>query len=242
MRHAKYIVLFLMIVSCSNDDNVSLDSTTLATYIFNKSIETGGVIACAASDMESNDVLVFYYPEIGATNIKLFETQNSDQDHEEFSNYFERISNPLPVFNGYLEKHVTTFDTEKWVIVTFELDNEIKISNPIRIKHTEKPTVWTDNVLISQTQIGMSNFTWTDNPNGDNAIYFQVITDAQNNLLSGTYTYDNYFQYYNTTNVVLNITQQTPPNLISGQSYNFTLMDVSLDNWVNTVIQKSFLH
>lgn len=49
-----------------------------------------------------------------------------------------------------------------------------------------------------------------------------------------------YISYYNTSNVVLNITTQTPPSLIVGNNYNFTLMDVSEDNWVNLVIQKTF--
>ena len=234
-------MLFLIIVSCSNDDDTGSDAS-LATYILNKTTETGAVIACAASAMDSNDILVFFYPESGASNIKLFETQGLDIDHQEFTNYVERTSDPMPVFNGYLGKHVITSSFEKWVIVTFELDNEVKISNPIRIRHIAKPTVWTNDVLISSLPLGMADFAWTDNPNGDNAIYFQVVTDVQNSLLSGTYTYDNSFQYYNTTNVVLNITRQTPPDLISGQSYNFTLMDVSLDNWVNTVIEKNFVY
>ncbi|MCF6223082.1 MAG: hypothetical protein L3J34_05070 [Flavobacteriaceae bacterium] len=114
------------------------------------------------------------------------------------------------------------------------------MSNPIRIKHVLKPTVWTEDVSIDHTQTGMPIFNWINNEFGDNAIYFQVVSDSQNSLLSGTYTNENQFQYYNTSNVVLNITTQTPPELIIGTSYNFTLMDVSEDNWVNSVIQKIF--
>ena len=82
---------------------------------------------------------------------------------------------------------------------------------------------------------------WEDNPFGDNAIYFQVVSDESDNLLSGTYTYENQFQYYNTNNVVLNVTTKTPPNLVLSENYNFTVMDVSLDNWVNWVIEKPFI-
>jgi len=240
MKLSKFVILFFVIASCSNDDTIEND--TLASYAAHRVTENGAVIACAASEMNSNNILVFYYPELGASNIKLFETQDTSVDHTQFSNYSQVMRNSLPVFNGYLEKHITSSDIEKWVIVTFELDNEIKISNPIRIKQILKPTIWTEDVSISQVQVGTSDFTWTDNAFGDNAIYFEVISDAQDNLLSGTYTYENQFQYYNTTNVVLNITQQVPPALVSGETYNFTLMDVSLDNWVNTVVQKSFQH
>ena len=67
-----------------------------------------------------------------------------------------------------------------------------------------------------------------------------MVTDAQNNLLSGTYTYEKLFTYYNLENVVLNVTRENPPSLLSNNSYSFTMMGVSLDNWVNLVIQKDF--
>jgi hypothetical protein len=60
-------------------------------------------------------------------------------------------------------------------------------------------------------------------------------------FISGTYTYDNYFEYNITSNVVLNINTIMPENLVLDTTYNFTLMAVSEDNWVNLVIQKSFV-
>jgi hypothetical protein len=66
------------------------------------------------------------------------------------------------------------------------------------------------------------------------------VSNARDELLSGTYTIESRFQYYKTDNVVLNITQGIPPSLIAGANYNFTLMGVSADNWVNTLIEKSF--
>ncbi|WP_406684879.1 hypothetical protein N1F78_03920 [Seonamhaeicola sp. MEBiC1930] len=234
----KYLVVSLLICSCSSsgDDVVY----TLDSYIQNKAIEQGGVIACAASDKTTGEILTFYYPKTGATNISYYETVNISVDGNDYSNY-SLVSLPhSPVFNGYLGKFTHTSTHEKWMIVTFELEGEIKISNPIRSKQISKESVWNDQVTIDQSQSMMPNFKWTDNPVGDNAIYFQVITDEQNNLLSGTYTYDNQFQYYNTSNVVLNVTEHNPPDLMVGSTYNFVLMDVSEDNWVNWVVEKSF--
>lgn len=232
----KYILVCIVLSSCSNDDDI----TTLASYIDGNTFEIGAVIACAASDKDTNEILTFYYPEIGATDIRFYETNTLDVNPNDFSNY-ERISlESEPFFNGYLGKFTQSSVTEKWIIITFKLDAEIKISNPIRSKQITKPTVWNEDVIIDQSQSGMPNFSWVDNPVGDNAIYFQVISDAQNNLLSGTYTYENHFQYYNTSNVVLNVTTLTPPLLVIGNTYNFTLMDVSEDNWVNSVILKTF--
>ena len=227
----------IILVSCSDNDD--LNDVSLSAYLINFEIETGAVIACAAS--KGNAVFIFFYPENGAENIKCYETSSSAVDAHDYKNYNRISLNKEQVFNGYLEKFILNSSVEKWVIVTFELDGEIKISNPIRIKHLTKPTVWNDHVIIDQSEHAMPIFSWIHNIEEDNVIYFEVISDVEDNLLSGTYTYQNNFQYYNLENVVLNITSQSPPELIVNNSYNFTLMDVSEDNWVNLVIQKPFI-
>ncbi len=241
MNKIKYIIVSLLVfTSCLKDNDDDLLSDTLDAYVLNKPIETGAVIACAASDANTNEVLTFFYPEAGASNIRFYETETAQVDKTDFSNYKPVLIQNDPFFNGYLGKFTQASTIEKWIIITFELDGEIKISNPIRSKQNTKPTIWNDAVVITQDVSGMPKFTWEDDAFGDNAIYFQVISDVQNNLLSGTYTYDNVFQYYDISNVVLNITTQTPPVLTRGNNYNFTLMDVSEDNWVNGVVSKTF--
>lgn len=233
-------ILFLVTILLSCTDNDDTIAQTLALYASSNTIETGAVIACAASDKDTGDVLTFYYPEEGATNIRFYETENAQVNHEDYANYTQVFIESKPFFNGHLGVFTQSSSNEKWVIVTFELDAEVKVSNPIRIKNSTKSTAWTDAVTINQTNSGMPIFSWQPNAVGDNAIYFQVVSDAQDNLLSGTYTTESTFQYYKTNNVVLNVTTQTPPDLTIGSTYNFTLMDVSLDNWVNLVITNSF--
>ena len=86
----------------------------------------------------------------------------------------------------------------------------------------------------------MPNFSWEDGSYSDTKIYFQVVSDDENNLISGTYTFESMFQFYDLENVVLNITKGTPDMLERSADYNFTLMGVSEDNWVNLFSQKSF--
>ena len=229
----------MVFISCSDNDDIQSEEN-LASYLSSKVVEHGAVIACAGSDLNSDNILVFYYPENGASNIKLYQLNDVAIDNNNYAEYSRLEINRLPVFNGYLEKVNVTSKNEKWIIVTFELNNEIKVSNPIRTKQIVKSTVWTEDINIDQQQIGMPVFSWIDNQYQDNAIYFQVVSSIDNDLLSGTYTYENQFQYYNTSNVVLNITLETPPILTVGKFYNFTLMDVSEDNWINSVIQKNF--
>lgn len=232
-------MICLLVLSCSEDNNDVIQ--TLSSYTKGQTIQIDAVIACAASHNISGNILIFYYPETGASNIRLFETRNTDLDENTYSNYNAVLLQNEPFFNGHLGVYEQNALNEKWIIVTFELNDEIKISNPIRSKQISKPTLWNDEVVIDQSQSGMPIFNWVDNPVEDNAIYFQVLSDEANNLLSGTYTYENQYQYYKTDNVVLNVTTQPVPNLVSQETYNFTLMDVSEDNWVNWVIQKSFV-
>jgi len=60
-------------------------------------------------------------------------------------------------------------------------------------------------------------------------------------LLSGTYTADTNWNFYDLSNVTLNIRDVNPvPSLDSNSTYTFTLMSVSDDNWVTTFGQKEF--
>lgn len=238
MDKIKYICIsFLLITSCGkSDDNISTESETLATYIDGKIFETGAVIACVASDIDSNDILTYYYPEPGTSNVRYYETENDELDGQDFLNYKMVDLESTPLFNGYLGQFTQNSTQEKWIVITFELEGEIKISNPIRTKQITKPSVWHNAISIDQAQTGMPVFSWEANAFGDNAIYFHVVSDIENNLLSGTYTIENQFQYYKTSNLVLNITRETPPDLILRNTYNITLMDVSKDNWVNAVV------
>ena len=240
MNKIKYIVLcFLVMLSCLEDNDDVLQN--LSTYTQGRVLESGAVIACAASDEDTGEILTYYYPESTASDIRFYETIHAEVDENDFTNYTRVSINAEPFFNGYLGKFTQSASNEKWIIITFELDGEIKMSNPIRSKQFSKPTIWNDEVAINQSPSGMPKFIWENNPYEDNAIYFQVVSDENDNLLSGTYTYENHFQYYNTNNVVLNITTQTPPDLVLSENYNFTLMDVSQDNWVNWIIQKPFI-
>lgn len=240
MKKLLILCICLIIASCSNDDDSNISTDSLLDYIANKTIETGAVIACAASEEDTNAILTFFYPEAGATNIRFYETENAMVENLEYSNYNIKTIDSEPVFNGALRRYRTEANIERWIIITYELDNEIKISNPIRTKQITKPSIWNDEITIDQTNPLMPIFNWELNAVGDNAIYFQVISSANNDLISGTYTLENMFQFYNLSNVVLNITTGIP-QLESVMDYQFTLMDVSLDNWVNIItLNKNF--
>ncbi|GMN09930.1 hypothetical protein MTsPCn9_19730 [Croceitalea sp. MTPC9] len=227
-----FFLLLVLFYSCNSDDTPLEVLVSLEESLVGKDFVVDNVIACAASNEDPNVVSIFLYPRSGASNINFYQTENIDVDKNDFDKYVRGKGNLIDVFNGYLLKYEIVPEREKWVIVSFEEEEKIHLSNPIRLKQTSKPTEYLpENVMVQPSN--MPIFTWRDGVFDDSKIYFHVVSNGNNNLLSGTYTFDKMFQYYKLDNVVLNITEQEPPTLETDQNYNFTLLAVSEDNWVN---------
>ncbi len=242
MTKSAYIVLLIctILFSCTNDDDTQ-ENDSLASLVAVNEIVKDNVIACAAlSKTNPNTVLAYAYPRPGATDLRYYETTSIADDKNDYTHYKNIDLEPSDVFNGYLKKFARTTSQEKWVIITFFENDKLHLSNPIRLKHLTKPTEFSSEANVNNETTGMPMFSWNDGTIKENKIYFQVISDTSNNLLSGTYTVEKQFQYYNLDNVVLNVTTNTPPELNLMASYNFTLMGVSEDNWVNLFIEKNF--
>lgn len=247
MKSIKYLFIILLCAACSQDDGAEtvteavFEVNTLADLVSENTVEIDNVIACASGSQNDNEVIAYVYPRPGATDLRYFETIDATVDKNDFSGYTQ-IELPLQdFFNGYLNTFTRQTQEEKWVIISFRENDTLHLSNPIRLKHQTQNTVFTDAIAISQEQSIEPVFMWDNLANEDNAIYFQVVSDASNELLSGTYTFEESFQFYNLSNVVLNITEETPPDLIPQELYQFTLMGVSEDNWVNVLGQRTFI-
>jgi len=236
-RFCSLIIVFLLF-SCSID--ALNEDITLVDSLESRRVEIDNVIACAASNRADDFISVFFYPRPGSSNFQYFETEDSSVDKNDFENYTSVIYPIVDVFNGYLKKFEIDVETEKWVIVSFDEGGKTHLSNPIRLKQVGKPTEYLSENVTIETTSNMPSFSWVDGRYSDTKIYFHVISDGQNNLISGTYTFDRFFQYFNLDNVVLNITNGTPESLNESNSYNFTLMGVSEDNWVNLISEKKF--
>lgn len=242
-----FFALLLFIAGCKKDNPVP---DTLEGYISQNSGFTisSELIACAMGGqkgfMEDKEypISVFFYPISGAYEFRYFESETIDISIKEYSKYSENKLPDEPVFNGYLWRFKNR-DTKKdvWGIVTYKVGNVLHICRAIYIKYNSKPSQYAPELVnVSVTGI-QSLFTWGDGTIKENEIYFQVISDTLGNLISGTYTYDKYFKFYDATNVVLNIHNVIPhPALMNNTKYNFTLMGVSNDNWVNLVSQNEF--
>ena len=240
MRIKLTIFICCIFIACSESE--SIEPRNLAELITqNASLELDEVIACAASAKNDQSTsYIYYYPIPEAKNIQYFETSSVAIDPNDLSNYKKKTLISEDVFGGYLKRFVRTGLDEIYCIVTYETEGKFHKSNPIRLKNATKPTEYTNVVAIDFSELLMPSFTWEDGIIAENAIYFHVISDNDNNFISGTYTFEKNFQYYKLDNVVLDINRETPVDLQLNEVYNFSMLAVSLDNWVNLIIEKSF--
>ena len=232
------------LLSCTEDNDISV-SRNLQEYIDSSSSkDLGEVIAFAASANGSKSLsYIFYYPEKGATDIRYYEADSLEVDEKDFSNYKRQILAVENVFGGRLERFSRSNSEENWCLITYKLNGKLHKSNPIRLKNVTKPTSWTDKVTIEFPDKLIPQFIWTDQGTTGNEIYFQVISEEEDEtFLSGTFTDDTFLEYLDTTNVVLDINEEeTPERLVEDKEYLFTMMGISDDNWVNLVIQETFI-
>lgn len=244
MGNSKYYIIFSLIISsCTSSDdpgNIVITNDSLDSLVAANQIVIDNIIACASASENENEIIAYFYPRTGASDIRYYETENATVDKNNYANYTKVDLQSEDLFNGYLKKFRRNTSEEKWVIISFLEDGILQLSNPIRLKHRSQNTIFSSELAIDENLASMPIFSWEASELPEDAIYFQVVSNAQSKLLSGTYTEETSFQYYKTDNVILNITTSQPPSLIPGEHYHFTLMGVSEDNWVNTLIEKPF--
>ena len=206
------------------------------------------IIACAAGGQEkfaTNDlfpVSILFYPMDGATDIRYFETSQPSDTHDDFEKYIEKKLQVVPILGGHVMRILhPEVPHEVWGRVTLKTKGMLHVSGGIRIKLTTKPSQYAPELLEIQANKLNPNFTWQDGRLKENAIYFQVIHDKDNDLISGTYTLDKRFNFYDLSNVEINIRDiNPPPTLQENEEYTFLVMGISKDNWVNFIANKKF--
>ncbi len=244
------LLLYLCtIVQCSEETPPPEGS--LSAYLNSSNLPVSKqLIACAAGGQKgfledpSFPVSVFFLPIKGAYDFVYFENKNISDDQDDLDNYRKVDLEVVPVFNGFLQRFLHPGgDQDVWSKVVYRTQDSIHICNAIRLKSTTKPSEFNPQlVAISFADALSPKFSWQDGSIAENAIFFQVVSDADGYLLSGTYTYEKCWQFYNLDNVVLNVNDIVPePTLDAGETYHFTLMGVSLDNWVNLISQNEFI-
>ena len=246
MRNLIFISALVFIFSCQREP--VLQENVLAEYIeLNSNLEAGDIIACAGGKegglfgIANEPTSVFFLPVEGATDFRYYEAENVS-DSLDFSKYFRKDLVDEPIFNGFLRKfNNLPFTGERMGVVTYRTPGMLHTCTPIRQKTTIKPTeVNADLATVIENGV-TPTFNWEDGMIKENVIYFHAILDQEENLISGTYTFDRHFQFYDLSNVVLNVSPTTRSQVLQeNANYKFVLMGVSIDNWVNLIIAHDF--
>jgi hypothetical protein len=240
-----WVILVSVFFSCSSDNDISVPRNLGEFLETISNTNEGGVIACAANAEGRNDLTyIFYYPEEGATDIRYYEASSATVDKLDFTSYKRQALNVEDVFGGELQRFVrNNDDSESWCLVTYFLDGVLQISNPILLKNNSQQTKWENDLTIDYPTTLNPKFTWTDFDTPNNDVYFQVLFETkEEQFISGTYTEENTFSFYDTSNVTFNITTETPEDLKVDTEYLMTVMGVSqTDNWVNLIIEEKFV-
>jgi hypothetical protein len=242
MVFKKIVSLFICIsiLSCTQDTDIKV-SRNLQEYINeNQNVVEKKVVAFAANaEANTSLISIFYYPEEGASDIRYYELTDSSLDENSFVNYRRQSLDSEEVFGGKLERFSRSGSLESWCLVTYIKEGVLRISEPIKLNNTSKTTVYSDEVTIKYKTTLEPNFTWEDGVRSESIIYFQVFTDEEEAFISGTFTEDTFFQYYDETKDNINAT--TPKNFVEDEIYNFTVLGISEDNWVNLIIEEQFI-
>ncbi|WP_299013156.1 hypothetical protein [uncultured Polaribacter sp.] len=237
-----FLVMLPFLVACSQDNDVLVSRNLQQFLDENNTIIEDGVTAFAANaNANTNLVHIFYFPEEGATNVRYYELTDPSLDENNFANYRRQSLNSQTVFGGKLARFVRASALESYCLVTYFLDGELKISSPIKLQSQSKTTTYSDNVVINYKTRIEPNFTWEESSSADHERYFQVISNEENNFLSGTFTKETFFQFYDEDNVTTTINTETPKALEEDEVYNFTMMDIGKDNWVTNIIEEQFI-
>ena len=244
LLHLLVLSSSLFLAGCNGDNESSFPPNSLAAYIEETSLQVqlDSLIACAASgqngiltDGGNQPVSIIYLPLNELSDVRYFETSGLPAVPTDYSLYREQSLEQAPILNGFLRKFTRAAPSESvYGLVSFIRNDKLFLSNPIHLKETIQPTQYTQNISVDLSESLMPAFTWESITNADDVIYFQVVSDDSGNLISGTYTLVPMFQFYKLDNVVLNINEVVPVPVLQSQAhYTFTVLGVSLDNWVN---------
>ena len=238
------LIIGIFTIYACGDDNEPVEeyNGNLSELMsLNNYSESDEVIACAGSNSAGDSVYVFFYPEMGATDFRYFEADITS-DGNKYASYNEIKLGKQLLLNDYLYRFNRGGEKEGWGIVTFMLNGKLHASNPILFKQLNKATEYTNASLNIEFNNSKSpQFLWEDGKIKENEIYYEIVMDSERKVLSATYTYDKNYTYYNTSNVVLDLSN--PANvkeLAVSKSYTIAVMGISIDNWINLFIEKEF--
>lgn len=238
-----FVLVGLTLVSCKKGTD---PKSELQIYLDSKAgFAQDYLIACAAGSNSSfmgntnTPISIFYYVLPNTSNIQLFETTETNPN--DFSKYKKIFLPQESLFQGQMGRYLSgPINQEKWVIVTYEKGSTLHISNPIFLDAINRPTIDIVNEIQITENGTTPDFDWASDTTAGNVIYFSLISNPMDEFISGTYTTDKFWTFYDLSNVTLNVTPNANPTLAPNNNYRYIHMGVDEDNWVRSFGEKVF--
>lgn len=200
-------------------------------------VEETLAFACADESID-NLTYIYFYPPEGATNIQYFETRNLQSVKTNLNAYNKRILEMEDVFQGKLKRLLRIGEEDAFAIITFLVDDKFYQSEPISIKRQRLGTIYDNLVNLDFSTALQPKFSW--NPAVDNQFYHQVVSDVNDNFLTGTFTELPTFRYGSFNNVI-DVISLNIPDLVLNEDYKFTLFAIDVEFWVNVISTRDFV-
>ncbi|WP_111682239.1 hypothetical protein [Winogradskyella tangerina] len=245
MKKIILLAVFIAITSCVKNESVPIvfqNNTFLPEDLENNLYQTDAIFTFAGNDLANSDhTNIYAVIEEGASDIKFYETDTPNINEQDLYRYLLMEIQPTLISDAKIKTFRHTFLRDEWIIMTYKIEDKIKLSSPIRINNLFRQTDYIEDIVIDQGMSGSANFEWSVQSAENNAFFFEIMKDQNDAVLSLTFTNDSHFQYFDLTNVTLNLSQNVPPNLVQDENYEFTVLDIGLDNWINTVHSRAFI-
>lgn len=242
------LTLTIALSSCSDDDCcANVQSLQSQIVEFGSEQAENTLVACAAGghtvDGTAAPLSMFYYPLTGATDFRYY-VMSGTTDTSDLSQFIYQEEEREELFGGFLQRFILDdAETDFWARVSYRVGDAFYYCKPVHVRVNEQPSEFLpENAVINLDEPLHPVITFEDGLATDNIIYFHVISDENKNAISGTYTTEKMWRFYDLSNVVFNVTPEDwNPELQIGETYNYTLMGVTADNWVNLIAEKSFV-
>jgi hypothetical protein len=215
------------------EPTIQLDSIlSFATEVLPRYIENTG-----------DPISIFFYPIGNPEEFKYFESNKYTTNLNDLTIFFEKPLELRSEFNGYLMRFLHTgIDFPRWGRITYKKNGMIYISSPVSVNSLTDSSEYFPGVAdIDLSVPGSPFFSWERDTIAGTSSYFEIVSDLSGNLISGTFTNDKHFRFYDLSNVILNIHDVSPPPILSpGTTYRFTVMGIGHDYWVQMVYDTIF--
>lgn len=237
MRVLAVFICLAILTGCNKEK----EESDLERFIAqSKGLSEDFLIACAAGNENefmgnsTRPISVFFYNVDGASSAELY-VKSEEGNKDDYCNYQKSSEVPEVLFNGRMGRFsVSTEYTARWVIVAYKTGTTYNVSDPILIRSDTHATKDISDKLVQSGDSLQPAFNWHADYVKGNVIYFSLISNDANDFVSGVYTTEKEWQFYDLSNVVLNVTPTTNPVLSSQENYTYTHMGVGADNWVRT--------